>query len=136
MLVCSMFYTRGEVNDRIGWTFQCNGIAVVISGFLQFGLTYASPQHHPNQWQWLVIITSLITFASSLLFLLFFPDNPLNAHFLTSEERIIAVKRVRENQNGIETKTWKRYQFLEALTDVKTWLLFFFAGFFVSTSEI
>ena len=31
MLVCSMFYTRAEVNERIGWTFQCNGLAVIIA---------------------------------------------------------------------------------------------------------
>ena len=136
MLVCSMFYTRHEVSERIGWTFQCGGLAVIISGFLQFGLAHTSPQRHPNQWQWLVIITALISFVASALFLLFFPDNPLNARFLTAEERVTAVQRVRDNQNGIETKTWKRYQLTEAAWDPKTWLYLIFMGFGTLTGGV
>ena len=41
----------------------------------------------------------------------------------------MAVRRIAENQNGIETKTWKRYQMIEALKDPKTWLFALFAGF-------
>lgn len=129
MLVTSMFYTRTEIGERLGWTFQCNGIAVICSSFLQFGMVHASPHESPNQWQWLMIATSLITLIPFLAFLLFFPDNPTNARFLTPEERRIAVRRLQVNQNGIETKTWKAYQVMEALRDPKTWLFAFFAGF-------
>ncbi|THH12134.1 hypothetical protein EW145_g185 [Phellinidium pouzarii] len=129
MLVCSMFYTRTEIGERLGWTFQCNGLAVIISGFLQFGVAHADANKHPNQWQWLMIATSLITFVPFVLFLFFFPDNPTTARFLTPRERLHAVRRVRENQNGIETKTWKRYQVIEALKDPKTWLFALFGGF-------
>jgi len=34
---------------------------------------------------------------------------------------------VKGNQNGIETKKWKKEQFIEAITDPKTWLFFLFA---------
>lgn len=34
-----------------------------------------------------------------------------------------AVDRVRENMTGIRSDTWKWSQSLEALTDVKIWLL-------------
>lgn len=129
MLVCSMFYTKNEMGERIGWTFQCNGIAVIISGFLQFGVAHANPNIHPNQWQWLMIATALITFVPFVLFLFFFPDNPTTARFLKPDERLIAVRRVRENMNGIETKAWKRYQVVEALKDPKTWLFMVFGGF-------
>ncbi|KAI5118501.1 hypothetical protein M0805_004001 [Coniferiporia weirii] len=129
MLVVSMFYTRTEICERLGWTFQCNGLAVVVSGFLQFGVAHTNPAQRPNQWQWLMIITTILTLFTFLLFLLFFPDNPTTAWFLTPRERLAAVQRVRENQNGIETKTWKRAQFVEALTDPKTWLIFIFAAF-------
>ena len=52
----------------------------------------------------------------------------MTAWFLTEEERPQVVKRVKANQNGIETKVWKRYQFIEAISDVKTWIFFFYAG--------
>ncbi|EPQ52227.1 MFS general substrate transporter [Gloeophyllum trabeum ATCC 11539] len=128
MLVTSMFYTRTEIAERIGWTFQCNGFGTIVSGFLSFGVAHISAQGKPAQWQWLMIITTILTLIVFVLFVLFFPDNPTTAKFLTSEERVKAVKRVEGNKNGIETKVWKRSQFMEALTDTKTWLFFLFAA--------
>jgi len=75
-----------------------------------------------------MIVESLLTSIVFVLFYLFFPDNPTTASFLTREEKIVAVKRVQGNQNGIETKIWKKHQFIEALTDPKNWLFFLFAS--------
>ena len=127
MLITSMFYTRVEIGERIGWTFQCNGFATIISGFLSFAVFHIAPGSHPNQWQWLMIIMAIWTLLSAILFYFFFPDNPAQARFLTQKEKIKVVKRIQDNRNGIETKQWKFYQFREALTDVKTWLFFAFA---------
>lgn len=104
-------------------------MAVVVASFLSFGAYHADPNGHPNQWQWMIIATTIMTFSIFILFVLFFPDNPTNAYFLTKEEKIKVIRRVKENQNGIETKTWKMYQFFEAVKDVRTWLFFFYVGF-------
>ncbi|TDL22869.1 MFS general substrate transporter [Rickenella mellea] len=122
MTITSMFYTRTEIGERLGWIFQCNGVGVIVSGFLSFGVFHADPKKHPNQWQWLMITTSLITFVCFILFVLFFPDNPAKARFLTEDEKLKVVKRIQINQMGIETKQFKKKQFIEALTDVKCWL--------------
>lgn len=58
---------------------------------------------------------------------LFFPENPLQAKFLTLEQRAQAVLRIKENHSGIEQKYFKRYQFIEALRDPKSWLFFLHA---------
>ena len=129
MIVIGMFYTRREVSERIGWAYQCQGLAVIISGFLSYALAHVSPTGNVKPWQWFSVATSLLTLVSCLLFFAFFPDNPTDAWFLTQEERIAAVRRVRENQNGLETKVWKRYQFVEAILDVKTWLYCALASF-------
>ncbi|QRV94599.1 major facilitator superfamily transporter [Ceratobasidium sp. AG-Ba] len=39
----------------------------------------------------------------------------------------MAVERIKVNQTGIENKVWKKYQFIEALVDPKTWLFALFA---------
>lgn len=124
-----MFYTRLEIAERLGWTFQCNGFATIISGFIQFGMAHVPSQNHPNQWQWLMIAIALLTLVNSVLFLLFFPDNPTKAWFFSQTERVKAVHRLKHNQNGIETKTWKWYQMREALYEPRTWIYFLFAGF-------
>jgi hypothetical protein len=48
------------------------------------------------------------------------------SRWLSTEEKEMAVERLRWNQTGVKTITFKRYQFLEALWDPKTWFLFFF----------
>ncbi|CAK7242069.1 MAG: hypothetical protein STHCBS139747_003546 [Sporothrix thermara] len=53
-------------------------------------------------------------------------DNPGNARWLTAREKAMVVRRVSENQTGIENKTWKWYQLRECLLDYRTYLLFFY----------
>ena len=55
------------------------------------------------------------------------PDNQLNARFLTKEERVLAVERVRVNAQGIGNKHFKSYQLKEALLDPVVWAFAFFA---------
>ena len=128
MLILSMFYDRTEIGERMGWTFQCNGLAAVVSGFISFGVGHADPTKKPNRWQLLMIVYTGMTVIIGVWFLLIFPDSPVRARFLTKDEKIKSVKRVQGNQSGIETKVWKHDQFIEALKDVKTWLFFFFAA--------
>jgi len=130
MLVMCMFYTRSEMGERFGWANQCNSLGVIISGFLSFGVAHISSTSHVHPWQWLMIITSVLGFVLSILFLFLFPDNPTNARFLTAHEQLGIVKRTRGNQIGIETKVWKKKQLLEALYDIKTWLFFLFITIF------
>lgn len=52
----------------------------------------------------------------------------MTAYFLTKEERIIAIERLRGKSTGIENKTWKKEQFIEALTDWKCWTFAIYAG--------
>jgi hypothetical protein len=53
--------------------------------------------------------------------LIWFPDSPVHARILTKEERIAALERVRDDQGGTENKTID--QIMEALLDIRTWLI-------------
>lgn len=48
MTLISMFYTRLEITERIGWTFQCNGFAQIIAGFVAFGIAHIKGKQHPH----------------------------------------------------------------------------------------
>jgi ACS family allantoate permease-like MFS transporter len=48
------------------------------------------------------------------------PDTPMNAWFLSREDRIKAVERVRHNMTGIKNNEWKKSQVIKALFDPKT----------------
>ncbi|KZV69757.1 MFS general substrate transporter [Peniophora sp. CONT] len=129
LLVTSMFYTREEQTRRVGYWFLMNGLAIIFLGFVAFGLLHTKTANF-LPWQWLMIVTGLITLVISVLFWFLFPDSPTTAWFLTHEERILAVQRLRVNQTGVENKTFKRAQFIEAIKDPKTWMLALFSALF------
>ncbi|KAJ4487671.1 major facilitator superfamily domain-containing protein [Lentinula aciculospora] len=126
-LVTSMFYTRQEQNKRVGYWFLMNGFAVIFLAFVSSGLLHTNtPSLAP--WQWLMIITGLITLVTSICFWFWFPNSPTTAWFLTPEERVLAVQRIRINQTGVENKHWKKEQFIETLRDPKIWVMAIFAA--------
>ncbi|KAG8748632.1 hypothetical protein FRC10_000023 [Ceratobasidium sp. 414] len=46
----------------------------------------------------------------------------MSARMFTLEERKLAVRRLQDNMTGVESKKFKRSQFVEAITDVKIWI--------------
>ena len=115
MLISQMFYTRVEMAERIGWNFACNGFAQIIAGFISYGVAWAPAKTSTNgvriaQWQIYMAIISALTLVASVLFALLFPDSPTKAKFLTEEEKITVIKRMKSNQAGVETKVFKWHQ--------------------------
>lgn len=45
----------------------------------------------------------------------------MTARFFNEDDRLVAVERLRDNQQGVESDTWKWSQVKEALMDFKTW---------------
>jgi hypothetical protein len=58
----------------------------------------------------LMIITGAMSIITAVAFFLYFPDSPTTAKFLTQEERIIAIQRVKVNQTGTQNKHFKKEQ--------------------------
>lgn len=78
-------------------------------------------------WKIVFLVTGLLTSSIGVIFLFIMPDNQLNARWLTKEERLMAIERVRVNQQGIGNKHFKMYQLKEALLDPLTWAFAFYA---------
>lgn len=104
-----------------------NGTAQIFNGVVSFGVYHVNPDIIAP-WKVYMLITGLLTLAVGLCFWFFIPNNPMTAYFLTKEERIIAIERLRGKSTGIENKTWKKEQFIEALTDWKCWAFAIYAG--------
>lgn len=69
------------------------------------------------------LLTGGLAFVVGILVIIWMPDSPLHAVFLSQKERVIAVERIRDDQGGTENKTIKKYQVIEALTDIRAWLI-------------
>lgn len=76
-------------------------------------------------YQWVFIILGIITILIGISLYWILPDSPMTCRFLNEREREIALHRVRSNQTGVKNKVHKKYQVLEALTDIKVWMLTF-----------
>ncbi|KAI6758300.1 hypothetical protein HG530_010540 [Fusarium avenaceum] len=75
---------------------------------------------------WLFIIFGLITLVWAIVLAIFLPDTPENARFLTEQQRIDAVDRIRVNQTGMKNNNFKWEQVREVIKDPNVLMLMLF----------
>ncbi|EAU29865.1 predicted protein [Aspergillus terreus NIH2624] len=128
-LLTSQWYTKEEQGSRVNIWFSFNGWGQILGGFVAYGIAVGTAKHGSSiePWKIVFLITGLLTVVLGLVFLWVVPDSQLNARWLKKEDRILAVARVRANQQGIGNKHFKLYQVKEALVDPMTWAFFFYA---------
>ena len=71
------------------------------------------------------MVIGLVNFVWSFFFLWLCPDSPVEAKFLTDREKAVVIEKVSQNSMGIKDKTFKKYQIVEAVSDITVWLLVF-----------
>lgn len=120
-------------------TFRKNGLTQIFGGFVAYVRKTSTIGHRfiPEILQGISFYTGKVLAPYKIIYivlgglaivvgicvLIWLPDSPVHAQFLTKEERIAALERVRDDQGGTENKTLKKYQIFEALTDIRTWLI-------------
>ncbi|WPB06862.1 uncharacterized protein RHO25_011522 [Cercospora beticola] len=122
-LLTSQWYTKAEQGFRVSIWFCWNGIAQIIGGVVAYGIAVGTEKHPASLagWQILFLATGLVTSAVGIVFLFTVPDNQMNARWLSKEDRVLALQRIRVNQQGVGNKHFKMYQLREALTDPMVW---------------
>ncbi|KAI0707433.1 MFS general substrate transporter [Cerioporus squamosus] len=121
-ILTSIWYAQSEVPFRTLIWCSFNGWAGIIGGFLAYGIGHIdSPQI--DLWKYIFLILGAVSIFFSVVLWFYFPDSPVEARFVTEEEKVLAIKRVAEAKLGVKNKTFKWYQVRHALEDPKTWLL-------------
>ncbi|KAL1617602.1 hypothetical protein SLS56_010925 [Neofusicoccum ribis] len=126
LLILSMFFTYDEQAVLMPCMWAIGNSSPITSGLLSYGVLWIDTGSF-NPWKWFMVITGGLTVIYGGLVWVFFPDSPVTAHFLTPQERAQSILRIKGNHSGIEQKHFKKYQFIEALTDQKSWLFFLHA---------
>lgn len=121
-LIIASWYRKSEQPPRNALVFAA--ASSVINGFLSWAVGHIDAKL--AIWQYLFLIVGSVTFTWSLFVLWYMPATPMDAKFLTKEEKYHMIRRVAENKTGISNKEWKWYQVKEAFIDPKTWIIFFF----------
>ncbi|KAK5327648.1 hypothetical protein LTR20_002851 [Exophiala xenobiotica] len=121
-IIIAMWWKKAEQPLRYSIWYTSTGLGGLIGSLLIYGIGHIQGKLSPWKYQYLIL--GAFTILWGVLIFIVLPDNPVKARFLTQEERVIAVERMRQEQTGIENKTFKFYQVKEALVDPKTWIMF------------
>ncbi|TNY23534.1 permease of the major facilitator superfamily [Rhodotorula diobovata] len=123
-LVTSQWYKKNEQGTRIGIWFAQNAMGNMLGAFLAWGLAKhdRAGEFSIAGWKVLFICLGGLTVVLGIVLLVFLPDSPRTARFLSEPDRALAVERIKGNQTGIGNKTHKWPQVKEALLDPLTWL--------------
>ncbi|CAE7089673.1 unnamed protein product [Rhizoctonia solani] len=118
--ITQMWWRRREQTMRLSLWMAMNGVTYMFGSLLAFGIGHINGSLRPYQTIFLFI--GLLTVVCSPVVYFVLPDSPTTAKFLSREEKVIALERLRANNQGTESKNWEWSQVWEVLTDPKTYL--------------
>jgi hypothetical protein len=125
VLIMSMYYTSAEQPLRLEAYYCTNGVATMFGGLIGYAVGHIKTGL--PRWMYVFLIFGSLSTFMGIITLLFLPDLPSTAPFLTPHQRILAVERVSSNRQGVKNSHFKRYQAIQTLRDPKTWILFIMA---------
>jgi MFS family permease len=121
MLLSSQFYTRSEQAPRFTFWYVGLGVAQIIGGIISFA--FQQVHHTFEGWRIMFLVLGLITALVGMLTMLFIPDTPMTARWLSESEKVALLRHVSTNQTGVWSSEINVKQIWEALMDAQLWLL-------------
>ncbi|KAJ8075309.1 hypothetical protein PM082_019645 [Marasmius tenuissimus] len=122
-ILTSIWYRRAEQPTRVAAWYSTNGLATIMAAVIAYGSgQIKNPVVHT--YQIIFLFCGLLTCVSTPFIYWRLDNSVVEARFLSPEDRIKAVERLRANNTG-NSATVDKYkwgQALEALLEIKTWL--------------
>ncbi|KAK5057505.1 hypothetical protein LTR84_011505 [Exophiala bonariae] len=122
-IVIAMWWKKAEQPLRFSIWYTSCGFGSLVGSLLVYGIGHIHGSL--QQWKYQYLILGAATILWGLFLVVTLPDNQTTARFFNDREKIVSVERMRSEQTGIENKKFKLYQVKDALTDPKTWMMFF-----------
>ncbi|KAK5940524.1 hypothetical protein PMZ80_006940 [Knufia obscura] len=126
MVIISGYYTQGEQTWRQCLWYSSTGGMTVIGAILNFGFAHIHGAALAS-WQYLYLFAGALTVLFGIV-LLFLPNSPADAWWFTSEEKVVAIERLRRGQLGTRCQKIKWEQIKEALLDIRVWIITMMMG--------
>ncbi|KAI4126982.1 MAG: hypothetical protein LQ338_003437 [Usnochroma carphineum] len=123
MCIITNYYTQEEQALRQSWWFSATGGWTIIGGALNYGFAQIKGGSL-KPWQYIYLLAGALTVVYGCVCFII-PNSAVSAWFLTPEERIVAVERLRKGQTGVRCQMVKGSQLKEAVLDVKIWIVAF-----------
>ncbi|WVQ69752.1 uncharacterized protein L199_007972 [Kwoniella botswanensis] len=130
VLITQMWWTRREQSYRTIAYQIANSAAAIFGPLIAFGVGHVSSSIRP--YQGIFLCMGAISLAGVPVVWYLLPNSPTNAKFLRKgDDRLIALDRLRENNTGTKSSTWKWSQVWETYRDPKTYM---WAAMYLCTS--
>ncbi|KAG5659578.1 hypothetical protein KAF25_002137 [Fusarium avenaceum] len=123
MLISSQWYTKSEQAPRFSFWYLGLGLGQIIGGLVSYGFQHIGPDASLAGWRIMFITLGLVTVTIGLATLVFLPDTPMKAKWLTNSEKVALLKHVSVNQTGIQSRKFRPKEILEALCDPQLYLM-------------
>ncbi|KAJ8098478.1 major facilitator superfamily domain-containing protein [Lipomyces tetrasporus] len=120
-IITSQWYRRAEQPLRIAAWYGTNGVATIVASALSYGLAHIKSEVLAP-WQTIFLFVGLVTVISAP-FVYWRLDNDIpSARFLTEQEKVQAIERLRANQTGTGNRDFRIKHVVEAALEPKTYL--------------
>jgi hypothetical protein len=106
----------------MGAWYCCTGYVSIVSPLINYGLGHIKGSLSP--WRYMYLVAGSVTILWALVIYFLMPPDPIRAKGFSNRERYIAVARMRVNNSGVRNTHYKMSQVVEALLDVRFWLMF------------
>ncbi|KKY14254.1 putative allantoate permease [Diplodia seriata] len=91
-----------------------------VGGLIAYGTSHLKDAA-VYSWQLLFMVLGLATVLWSAFIAWYLPDSPMKAKCYSEDDKRLMFARVRANQTGMQNKTYKKHQVVEALSDPFVW---------------
>lgn len=123
MLISSQWYTKSEQAPRFSFWYTGLGLGQIVGGLVSYGFQFMGPDARLSGWRTMFLTLGLVTVMVGSCVILFLPDTPMKARWLTNKEKVALLKHVSVNQTGIENRKFHAKELVEALLDPQIYLL-------------
>ncbi|KAK2738250.1 hypothetical protein FQN57_007113 [Myotisia sp. PD_48] len=122
VLISSQWYTKSEQAPRFSLWYSGLGLGQIIGGLVSYGFQQVIIPSFTG-WKIMFVVLGAVTVVVGIATILIIPNTPMEARFLSDQEKAALLKHVSVNQTGVMNKTFKWSHIIEILTDVQLWLM-------------
>ncbi|KAK1711720.1 major facilitator superfamily transporter [Colletotrichum lupini] len=123
MLISAQWYTKSEQAPRFSFWYLGLGLGQILGGAISYSFQHIAPGAGLAGWRIMFVVLGCLTVTIGICTVLFVPDTPMQARWLSDTEKVALLKHVSVNQTGIESRKFRPKQILEALMDPQMYLM-------------
>lgn len=123
MLISSQWYTKSEQAPRFCFWYTGLGLGQIIGGVVSYAFQHMGPDARLAGWRTMFLTLGCLTVVVGICVVLFLPDTPMKAKWLSDTEKVALLKHVSVNQTGIQNRKFRAKEIIEAFLDPQIYLL-------------